>query len=137
MNRMRTMLTIAATSGIICFAQQNEVKPQRLKSGRVILPKNFGPMITPNMPNEKGFVFSYQTNIRLDDLKSLEQEAMEIWQDLRPEFEKVPGITFALLQADEQPRGMFIQEFSSYKFVIERKPDGTWVWLKNKPTVGQ
>lgn len=116
-----------------CQAQQAALTPYQLKSGRVIYPKQAGPMIAPNMPKEKIWVFSYQTQLSIGDVKALEQEATEVWQDFRPKFESVPGITLAILQADEKPSGGFIQQNNSYKFVIERKADGSWQWLKDKP----
>ena len=133
MSRLRFILPALVAPILGCQAQQAALAPHQLKSGRVIYPKQAGPMIAPNMPKEKIFVFSYQTQLTTSDLKALEQEAAEVWQDFRPKFETVPGITLAILQADEKPTGMFIQQNNSYKFVIERKPDGSWQWLKDNP----
>ena len=133
MTRFRFILPALVIPILGCQAQQTTLAPHKLTSGRVIFPKQSGPMIAPNMPKEKIWVFSYQTQLSTSDVKALQQEAADVWQDFRPKFESVPGITLAILQADEKPTGMFIQQNNSYKFVIERKPDGSWHWLDDKP----
>jgi len=121
------------TPAAICLGQNAELKPFRLNSGRVIFPKQAGPMLAPNMPKEKIWVFSYQTQLKIANIEALEREAQEVWLAFKPNFESVPGITIAILQADEAGTGRFIQSFDSYKFVIEHKPDGSWHWLPRKP----
>jgi hypothetical protein len=82
------------------------------------------------MPKEKIFVFSYQTQLLISDLKALEAEAAEVWEEYRQRFETVPGITMAVLQANEMPSGVLIQKGKMYSFVIQRHSNGSWEWLK-------
>jgi hypothetical protein len=117
---------------LACQSQQNTLQAYKLNSGRVIYPKQIGPLITPNMPNEKGFVYNYQTQISLDNVPILKAEAEEIWSMIRPDFEKIPGITYAVIKADERPEGVIIKKSRSSRFVITKKPDGSWEWANKR-----
>jgi hypothetical protein len=114
-------------------AQQNTLRPYQLQSGRTIFPKLSGPLMAPNMPKEKGYVMSYETQLTTDDMKALEDEAKDVWKEFKPSFEKIPGITMAVLQAEEKPVGGFLQQNRVTRFVIQRKPDGSWEWLQDNP----
>jgi len=133
MNRFKVLMPIALVSALMCGAQQPELKPHKLKSGRIVYPKQAGPMIAPNMPDKKIFVFSYQTDLSTKDVKPLEQEALEVWEEFRAKFETVPGITTVILQADEKPTGTVVQTNRTYRFAIERGPNGSWQWVKDNP----
>jgi hypothetical protein len=130
-------MPIALVSSMVCGAQQPELKPHKLKSGRIVYPKQAGPMIAPNMPDKKIFVLSYQTDLSTKNVKPLEQEAMEVWEDFRPKFETMPDLTTVILQADEKPTGTLVQSNRTYRFAIDRKSDGSWQWVKDNHKVSK
>ena len=90
----------------------------------------YGPMLTPNMPKEKVYFFSYRTQLAIKNHKELEDEAHEVWQEYRTTFEAIPGITVAVLEANDEPTGGIVQHNDSYHFAIQHTSDGNWKWVE-------
>ena len=75
-------------------------------------------------------MFSYQTDLSIEDKAALQREADEIWPVLRPDVEKA-GLTAAVISANENPTGGVVKQNRGYNFVFEKSPDGRWSQLQN------
>jgi hypothetical protein len=67
-------------------------------------------------------IFSYQTDISMDDRPALQREVDEIWPVFRPDVERA-GLTGAVISANEKPVG---GQNRGYNFVFVRAADGSW-----------
>jgi hypothetical protein len=67
----------------------------------------------------------YQTSKSISDLPGLRKQAQEVWDNLRPQVEQ-EGFRNAVLSANDAPKGFILTTNSSYNFVFDRRPDGSW-----------
>jgi hypothetical protein len=70
-------------------------------------------------------MLKYQTNKPINDTDALRKEAEEIWEKFRPQVER-QGFRNAVLSANDRPKGFILTSNSTYNFVFDQKPDGSW-----------
>ena len=75
-------------------------------------------------------IFSYQTDLSIDDKRSLQQEVDEIWPIFRLDVEKA-GLTGAVISANEKPAGGLIKNNRGYNFIFQKASDGSWSQTNN------
>lgn len=109
------------------FASAQNVTLHTLSSGKQIKiiaeGKIFFKVHTPAL------MLKYETNINIDDVASLKQEAEEIWKDFRFEAEK-NGYTGVVLSAYQPSDGAFISHGKGYNFVFVKNKTGGWDLVK-------
>ena len=101
----------------------------RLPSGNKILVFSEGPMYFSQ--SDPALMLKYQTALSLSDKVALQNEADEIWTKFQPEVEK-GGFHHAILSANDKPKGFVITSNSSYNFVYDQAPDGSWHLLADQ-----
>jgi hypothetical protein len=67
----------------------------------------------------------YQTTLKIDDVPALRKEADGVFERFRPQAEQ-QGFTNAILSANDVPHGFIFTQNSSYNFIYEKGPDGSW-----------
>ncbi|HEY9125609.1 MAG TPA: hypothetical protein VIM62_00700 [Acidobacteriaceae bacterium] len=70
-------------------------------------------------------MLKYQTTKAIDDKTELREEAGEVWDKFRPQVEK-QGYKNAILSANDAPTGFIFTSNSTYNFVFDQRPDGSW-----------
>jgi hypothetical protein len=70
-------------------------------------------------------MFSYRTDISIDDKLALQREADEIWPLVRPDVERA-GLTAAVISANEKATGGLVKNNRGFNFLFEKAPDGSW-----------
>jgi hypothetical protein len=75
-------------------------------------------------------IFSYQTDLSLDDMPALQREVNEIWPIFRLNVEHA-GLTGAVISANEKPAGGLTKENRGYNFVFHKASDGSWAQANN------
>jgi hypothetical protein len=76
----------------------------------------------------------YQTSKSINDLPGLRKQAQEVWGSFCPKVEQQgfrnavlsAGFRNAVLSANDAPKGFILTTNSSYNFVFDRSPDGSW-----------
>jgi hypothetical protein len=106
----------------------------KLRSGKEVKVRAAGKIyFTEAKP---GWMFQYETTLKIDDVPALQEEAEEIWSLLEKEVEK-GGYDSAILSANETPKKTSPGPFSlsnnrGYNFVFEKDESGKWTLTDKK-----
>jgi hypothetical protein len=96
----------------------------RLPSGKQIVVLGIRTLAFTKDP--PALMFSYRTDISIDDKVALQREVDEIWPLVRPDVERA-GLTAAVISANEGTTGDgLVKHNRGFNFVFEKAPDGTW-----------
>jgi hypothetical protein len=69
----------------------------------------------------------YRTDLTIDNMAALQQEADDIWTVFQVDAEKAK-VKFAIISATETPKssGFIISSNRGYNFLYQKSPDGQW-----------
>ena len=119
---MRRAAILALPILLACGTQGGVVK--RLPSGHSFRILRAG-QVRFEKTGETAAMLVYETPRRPDDSKGLEADALELWEDFRPQVESTAQRT-AIIQANTPDRGLFFRGQAVAGFVWKRGEDGRW-----------
>ena len=70
-------------------------------------------------------MLNYQTDLNISDVENLRKEVDDIWPTFQVDVEKAQ-VSFAVISANEPPKGTIITQNRKYNFVFQKSSDGTW-----------
>jgi hypothetical protein len=101
----------------------------KLKSGKQVKVLGAAPVYN-TIGKRLGFMFKYETELKVTDKAALRKEAEEVFAAVRPDVEKM-NESSVIVSAVEKASG-FISKTQGYNFVYERLPGGSWHCLDDK-----
>jgi hypothetical protein len=112
-----------------CSGGSPQVGTVKLASGKQVALLGVGQMnFSQGGP---ALMIKYQTDLKMDDMDKLRNEATEVWQAFQTEAEK-SNLKNGIVSANEKPKGWIITHNSSYNFVFQKSDDGSWKVLETK-----
>ena len=107
----------------LCACSGTKLEQVKLPSGDSIGVLGVTTMHFSNGP--PALLLKYQTDKPINDTAALRKQAEEVWTQFRPQVER-QGLKNAILSANDPPRGFIVTSNSTYNFVFDQRPDGSW-----------
>ena len=124
MTRSLSVLCLVMSLSLIGCTRSPDFTERTLPSGRTVKLMGMGPMV---LKEGTALMLRYRTDLAIDNIPSLQQEADDIWSVFRIDADKA-GVTTAIISATDTPKstGVISSKNRGCNFVYHKSPDGHW-----------